>query len=82
VSAGCVYGWIVALVSPKQKQWLYLAMNELGQLEDQTASVSRAYALHCLGDVQLPGKAIQQVFRATDAILRAGRVAVTEGDMT
>jgi N-terminal domain of anti-restriction factor ArdC len=52
----------------------YLAMNELGQLDEQTASVSRGYIAHWLRDEQPPDKAIQQVFRATDAILRAGRV--------
>ncbi len=53
----------------------YLAMNELGQLDDQTASVSRGYIQHWLRDEQPPDKAIQQVFRATDAILKAGRAA-------
>jgi hypothetical protein len=53
----------------------YLAMNELGQLDDQTARVSRAYIRHWLHDEQPPDKASQQVFRATDAILKAGRPA-------
>ena len=58
----------------------YLAMNELGQLDDDMASRSRGYIQHWLSDEQPPDKAIQQVFRATDAILRAGRLAVTEGE--
>jgi hypothetical protein len=53
----------------------YLAMNELGQLDDDTASWSRGYIQHWLRDEQPPDKAIQQVFRATDAILKAGRAA-------
>jgi hypothetical protein len=53
----------------------YLAMNELGQLDDQTARVSRAYIRHWLNDERPPDKSIQQVFRATDAILKAGRAA-------
>jgi len=52
----------------------YLAMNELGQLDDETAEHSRGYIQHWLRDEQPPDKAIQQVFRATDAILRAGKV--------
>jgi hypothetical protein len=56
----------------------YLAMNELGQLDDDTASRSRAYIQHWLRDEQPPDKAIQQVFRATDAILKAGRLAVED----
>jgi hypothetical protein len=54
----------------------YLAMNELGQLDDETASRSRGYIQHWLRDERPPDRAIQHVFRATDAILKAGRVAV------
>jgi hypothetical protein len=54
----------------------YLAMNELGQLDDETATHSRGYIQHWLRDERPPDRAIQQVFRATDAILRAGRIAV------
>jgi hypothetical protein len=53
----------------------YLAMNELGQLDDETATRSRGYIQHWLRDEQPPDRAIQQVFKATDAILKAGRVA-------
>jgi len=53
----------------------YLSMNELDLLDEQTASVSRGYFQHWLKDEQLPDRTIQQVFRATDAILKAGRVA-------
>jgi hypothetical protein len=54
----------------------YLAMNELGQLDNETAAHSRGYIQHWLRDERPPDKAIQQVFRATDAILKAGRLAV------
>jgi hypothetical protein len=54
----------------------YLAMNELGQLDNETASRSRGYIQHWLRDEQPPDRAIQHVFRATDAILKAGRLAV------
>jgi len=57
----------------------YLAMNELGQLDDDTASRSRGYIQHWLRDEHPPDKAIQQVFRATDAILKSGRVAAEGG---
>ncbi len=53
----------------------YLAMNESGQLDDATATVSRGYIQHWLDDERPPDRAIQHVFKATDAILRAGRVA-------
>jgi hypothetical protein len=54
----------------------YLAMNELGQLDDEIASRSRGYIQHWLRDERPPDRAIQHVFRATGAILKAGRVAV------
>jgi hypothetical protein len=57
----------------------YLAMNELGQLDEEMASTSRGYIQHWLANEQPPDKAIQQVFTATDRILRAGRVAIVGG---
>lgn len=51
-------------------------MNELGQLDEETASHSRAYILHWLDHEDPPEQAIRQVFTAADRILRAGRVAV------
>jgi IrrE N-terminal-like domain len=51
----------------------YLAMNELGQLDDHTADISRGCIQHWLQDEKPPERAIQHVFRATDAILGAGR---------
>jgi antirestriction protein ArdC len=53
----------------------YLSMNELGQLDEDTAIASRGYIQHWLRNEQPPERAIQQVFRATDAILKAGRAA-------
>ena len=52
----------------------YLCMNELELMDDETASHSRGYIRHWLGVEQPDDKAIQRVFRAADAILRAGRV--------
>ncbi len=52
----------------------YLAMNELGQLDDETAASSRGYIQHWLADEHPPDKSIQQVFTAADRILRAGRM--------
>lgn len=51
----------------------YLCMNELGQLDEEGASASRGYIQHWLAEEQPPDKAIQQVFAATDRILRAGQ---------
>jgi hypothetical protein len=51
----------------------YLAMNELEQLDEHTAEVSRGYIQHWLRDEKPSDKAIQHVFRATEAILRSGR---------
>ena len=52
----------------------HLAMNEVGILDERTADVSRGYIQHWLHDEEPPDRAIQHVFRATDAILRAGRL--------
>jgi hypothetical protein len=54
----------------------YIAMNELGQLDDETAAISRGYIQHWLQDEHPPEKAIQQAFSAADRILKAGRVMV------
>jgi hypothetical protein len=53
----------------------YLSMNELGLLDENSASASRGYIQHWLQNEQPSDRSIQQVFRATDAILKAGRVA-------
>jgi hypothetical protein len=50
-------------------------MNELGVADEETAAASRGYIQHWLRDEQPPDKAIQQVFAATDRVLRAGRLA-------
>lgn len=52
----------------------YLVMNELELMDDETASHSRGYIRHWLGEEQPPDQAIRQVFTAADRILRAGRV--------
>jgi hypothetical protein len=59
----------------------YLAMNELEQLDARTAEVSLGYIQHGLRDEKPSDKAIQHVFRATDAILRAGRLVTTGGEV-
>ncbi len=51
----------------------YLAMHELDLLDEQSAADSRGYIQHWLKDEHPPDKAIQQVFTATDRILKAGR---------
>lgn len=53
----------------------YLAMNELQQLDEDTARHSRGYIRHWLRDEQPGDREIRFVFSATDQILRAGRVA-------
>ena len=53
----------------------YLTLNELEQLDDDTASHSRGYIRHWLKDEHPSDQAIRQVFTAADRILRAGRVA-------
>lgn len=57
----------------------YLVMNELELMDEETASHSRGYIAHWLQDEQPPEMSIRRVFRAADALLRAGRVA-TAGD--
>lgn len=54
----------------------YLTMNELGELDEKTASESRGYISSWLKGERPEDVAIRQVFTATDQILRAGRVAL------
>ncbi len=56
----------------------YLVMNELEVMDEETASTSRGYIRHWLGEEQPPDPAIRQVFVAADRILRAGRIAVAQ----
>jgi hypothetical protein len=53
----------------------YLAMHELGLMDETTATNSRGYLQHWLAGETPPDKAIQDVFRATDSILKAGQLA-------
>ena len=55
----------------------YLTMNELEQLDAATASHSRGYIQHWL-KTETPGeREIRLVFAATDAILKAGQLALS-----
>ncbi len=54
----------------------YLAMNELGRLDDESASHSRGYIRHWLQAEQPGDREIRLVFAATEQILRAGRLSV------
>ena len=56
----------------------YLTMNELQQLDEETATRSRGYVQSWLEGERPPDKAIREVFSATDQILKAGRLAVEE----
>jgi antirestriction protein ArdC len=53
----------------------YLVAHELGQLDEASASHSRAYIQHWLDGEKPSDESIRSVFKATDAILRAGRLA-------
>ena len=59
----------------------YLVMNELELMDEETASHSRGYIRHWLGEEQPPDQAIRQVFTAADRILRARRVAPSQPDL-
>lgn len=54
----------------------YLTMNELEQLNEESASASRGYIQHWLRDERPGDREIRLVFAATDQILRAGRLTV------
>lgn len=56
----------------------YLAGHELGIIDEETASASRAYIRHWLHDEQPSERNIRFVFAATDQILKAGRVEESE----
>ena len=54
----------------------HLVLNELGQLPEEQASVSRAYIQSWLKGEKPPEKSIKQVFHTVDVILKAGRLAI------
>lgn len=56
----------------------YLCMNELDLLDEEQAAESRGYIQWWLKSEAPPDRAIQQVFTATDRILRAGRLAASD----
>lgn len=58
----------------------YLAMNEVGLMTEDVATVSRGYIQSWLKGEQPSDSAIRGVFAATDEILRAGRPAGEDGD--
>ncbi len=51
-----------------------IVMKELGLLDDDTAARMRGYVQHWMQDETYTDKAAQRIFKAADAILRAGRV--------
>lgn len=55
----------------------YLVMNELELMNEATASSSRGYIRHWLGEEQPSDQAIRQVFATAEQILKAGRVLVS-----
>lgn len=56
----------------------YLTMHELGRLDEETATRSRGYVQNWLEGERPPDTAIRQVFSATDRILKAGRLAISD----
>lgn len=56
----------------------YLVMNELGMLSEEQASVSRGYLQTWLRGERPPDTSIRRVFSTTDAIVRAGRLAISD----
>lgn len=59
----------------------YLTMHELGQLDEASATHSRGYIQGWLLGEKPSDESIRSVFKATDAILRAGRPVVTYADI-
>lgn len=51
-----------------------IVMNEVGLLDDETASHMRGYVQHWMQDETFTEQAARRIFRAAEAILRAGRV--------
>ena len=54
----------------------YLTLNELGELPENQAYESRGYIQNWLAGQTPPAEAIREVFKATDTILKAGRLAI------
>ena len=57
----------------------YLVGHELDVITDDQASESRAYCQSWLSGQNPPETSIRRIFASTNAILRAGRLAVEEG---
>jgi hypothetical protein len=55
----------------------YLTTHELGRLDEETATRSRAYIQTWLRGERPPDKAIREAFRTTDLILKSGRLAIS-----
>jgi len=55
----------------------YLTLNELGKLDQETASRSRGYLQNWLDGDRPPDSSVRRVFSATNTILNAGRLAVS-----
>jgi len=53
-------------------------MKGAGLLDEESARYSRGYAQHWLGGNEFPETSARKVLKGTDAILRAGRLALTE----
>ena len=55
-----------------------LCMKEFDLLDDETASHSRAYTQHWLDGGEFPETSARRVLKAANAIIQAGRLALTE----
>lgn len=56
----------------------HLVLNEIGQLDSDVASVSRAYLQGWMGQQKPTEKSVRTIFKATDAIVNAGREKLPE----
>ncbi|MBA2679478.1 MAG: hypothetical protein H0U76_13910 [Ktedonobacteraceae bacterium] len=70
------YKWHRGILEFQAEATAYLAMKELGQLDEETAVASRGYIQHWLDGERPPDEVIRQVFVATDRIIQAGRFAI------
>lgn len=56
----------------------YLVLNEIGQLTDEVATVSRGYVQSWMGDQKPTEQSVRAIFKTTDAIVNAGRPRMSE----
>src|SRR5215470_16231580 len=78
VQLGLEYMYHRGLMEAEAEILAMHCMKGAGLLDEESARYSRGYAQHWLGGNEFPETSARKVLKGTDAILRAGRLALTE----